>query len=146
MSMKQPLFPSTIGTQSHFAYFLTVKAVVRKFGKSDSQTGSWCLDKAVLVRGGGEGGALPAVLALRLKPHWPGYLQCAKKKTTQQHRSDNSLSDLSAYMGLPRELGSLGWTRGICDCLHLSSPLCTPHLTMSGDNPSRVHIPSRVKR
>ena len=31
--MKQPLFPSTIGTQSRFAYFLTVKAVVRKFGK-----------------------------------------------------------------------------------------------------------------
>ena len=45
--MKQPLFPSTIGTQSRFAYFLTVKAEVRKFGKSDGQTGSWCLDKAV---------------------------------------------------------------------------------------------------
>ena len=51
--MKQPLFPSTIGTQSRFAYFLTVKAVVRKFGKSDGQTGSWCLDKAVLAQGGG---------------------------------------------------------------------------------------------
>ena len=32
--MKQPLSPSTIGTQSRVAYFLTVKAVVRKFGKS----------------------------------------------------------------------------------------------------------------
>ena len=53
--MKQPLFPSTIGTQSRFAYFLTVKAVVRKFGKSDGQTGSWCLDKAVLAQGGGGG-------------------------------------------------------------------------------------------
>ena len=51
--MKQPLFPSTIGTQSRFAYFLTVKAVVRKFGKSDGQTGSWCLDRAVLAQGGG---------------------------------------------------------------------------------------------
>ena len=51
--MKQPLFPSTIGTQSRFAYFLTVKAVVRKFGKSDGQTGSWCLDKVVLAQGGG---------------------------------------------------------------------------------------------
>ena len=51
--MKQPLFPSTIGTQSRFAYFLTVKAVVRKFGKNDGQTGSWCLDKAVLAQGGG---------------------------------------------------------------------------------------------
>jgi hypothetical protein len=49
--MKQPLFPSTIGTQSCFAYFLTVKAVVRKFSKSDGQTGSRCLDKAVLARG-----------------------------------------------------------------------------------------------
>ena len=48
--MKQPLFPFTIGTQSRFAYFLTVKAVVRKFG--DGQTGSWCLDKAVLAQGG----------------------------------------------------------------------------------------------
>ena len=51
--MKQPLSPSTIGTQSRFAYFLTVKAEVRKFGKSDSQTGSWCLDKAVLAQEGG---------------------------------------------------------------------------------------------
>ena len=51
--MKQHLFPSTIGTQSRFAYFLPVKAVVRKFGKSDGQTGSWCLDKAVLAQGGG---------------------------------------------------------------------------------------------
>ena len=46
--MTQPLFPSTIGTQSRFAYFLTVEAVVRKFGKTDGQTGSRCLDKAVL--------------------------------------------------------------------------------------------------
>ena len=53
--MKQPLFPSTTGTQSRFAYFLTVKAVVRKFGKSDRQTGSRCLDKAVLAQGGGGG-------------------------------------------------------------------------------------------
>ena len=54
--MKQPLFPSTIGTQSRFAYplgyFLTVKAAVRKFGKSDGQTGSRCLDKAVLAQRG----------------------------------------------------------------------------------------------
>ena len=41
--MKQSLFPSTIGTQSHFAYFLTIEAVVRKFGKSDDQTRSRCL-------------------------------------------------------------------------------------------------------
>ena len=53
--MTQPLFPSTSGTQSRFAYFLTVKAVVRKFGKSDGQTGSRCLDKAVLPQGGGGG-------------------------------------------------------------------------------------------
>ena len=51
--MKQPIFPSTIGTQSCFSYFVTVKAVVRKLGKSDGQTGSWCLDKAVLAQGGG---------------------------------------------------------------------------------------------
>ena len=51
--MKQPLFPSTIATQLHFAYFLAVKAVVRKFSKSDCQTGSWCLDKAVLAQEGG---------------------------------------------------------------------------------------------
>ena len=53
--MKQPLFPSTISTQSRLTYFLTVKAEVRKFGKSDGQTGSWCLDKAVLAQGGGGG-------------------------------------------------------------------------------------------
>ena len=49
--MTQPLFPSTIGTQSRFAYFLTMKTVVRKFGESDGQTGSWCLDKAVPAQG-----------------------------------------------------------------------------------------------
>ena len=53
--MKQPLFPPTISTQLHFAYFLAVKAMVRKFAKSDGQTGSWCLDKAVLAQGGGGG-------------------------------------------------------------------------------------------
>ena len=51
--MKQPVFPSTIGTQSRLAYFLTVKAVVRNVGRSDGQTGSWCLDKAVLAQMGG---------------------------------------------------------------------------------------------
>ena len=64
--MKQPLFPSTIGTQPRFAYFLTVKAEVRKFGKSDGQTGSWCLDKAVLAQGGGgvHGPPCPACVAV----------------------------------------------------------------------------------
>ena len=54
--MKQPLFPSTIGTQSRFANFLTVKAVFRRFGRSDGQTGSRCFDKAVLAQRGGGGG------------------------------------------------------------------------------------------
>ena len=60
--MRQPLFPPTISTQLHFAYFLAVKAMVRKFGKSDGQTGSWCLDKAVLVQGGGANLILPSSL------------------------------------------------------------------------------------
>ena len=51
--MKQPLLPSTISTQSHFAQFLTITTVVRKFGKSDGQTRSNCLDKAVLAHWGG---------------------------------------------------------------------------------------------
>ena len=51
--MKEPLFPSTIGTQSRFAYFLTIKTVIRKFGKIDGQTGSRRLDKVVLAQGGG---------------------------------------------------------------------------------------------
>ena len=49
--MTQPLFPSTIGTQSRSAKFLTMKTVVRKNQENDSQTGSRCLDKVVLVRG-----------------------------------------------------------------------------------------------
>ena len=71
--MKQPLFPSTIGTQSRFAYFLTAKAVVRKFGKSNGQTGSWCLDKAVLAQGGGGVGTRPWWLALLAcgSTYWP---------------------------------------------------------------------------
>ena len=55
-SMTQPLFPCTIGTQSRFAWFLTIKTVVRKFGKSDGQTGSRCSDKARQCLQGGGGG------------------------------------------------------------------------------------------
>ena len=51
--MTQPLFPSTISTQSSFAYFLTIKAVVKNFSTSEGHTGSRCLDKAVLAQGGG---------------------------------------------------------------------------------------------
>ena len=36
--MTQPLFPSTIGAQSQSAKFLTMKTVVRKTQKNDSQT------------------------------------------------------------------------------------------------------------
>ena len=55
--MTQPLFPSTIGTQSCFAKFLTIKTVVRKFGKSDGQTGPGALTRQCLRKGGrGEGG------------------------------------------------------------------------------------------
>ena len=51
--MTRPLFPSTIGTQSRFAEFLTIKTVVRKFGKSDGQSGFRCFDRTVLAQGGG---------------------------------------------------------------------------------------------
>ena len=64
--MKQPIFPSTIGTQSCFSYFLTVKAVVRKLGKNDGQTGSWCLDKAVLAQG--EGVVKQRILSYHMTP------------------------------------------------------------------------------
>jgi hypothetical protein len=50
--MTQPLFPSTIGTQSRSAKFLTMKTVVRKTQKYDGQIGSWCLGKAVLAQVG----------------------------------------------------------------------------------------------
>ena len=46
--MAQPLFPSTIGTQSRSVKLLTIKTVVRK----RTVTRSWCLDKAVLVQKG----------------------------------------------------------------------------------------------
>jgi len=55
--MAEPLFPSTIGTQSRFPEFLTTKIVVRKIGQSDGQTRSRCLDKPVLAQGEGEGEA-----------------------------------------------------------------------------------------
>ena len=53
--MTQPLFPSTIGTQSRSPKVLTLQIVVRLNQKNDSQTGSHCLDKAVLAQGGGGG-------------------------------------------------------------------------------------------
>ena len=53
--MTQPLFPSTISTQSRSTKFLTIKTVVRKIHQNDGQTSAWCLDKAVLAQGGGGG-------------------------------------------------------------------------------------------
>ena len=55
---RQSRFAGGQAGQSRFAYFLTRKTVVRKFGTSDGQTGSRCLDKAVLAQ---EGGGVPAV-------------------------------------------------------------------------------------
>ena len=52
-NMAQPLFPSTIGTQSHSAKFLTITTVVRKTTVRSGQTGSRCLDEAVLPQRGG---------------------------------------------------------------------------------------------
>ena len=43
--MTQPLFPSTIGTQSRSVKFLTIK---NRCQTNDGQTGSQCFDKAVL--------------------------------------------------------------------------------------------------
>ena len=54
--MTQPLFPSTVGTKSHSAQFLTMKTVVKKT-ENDAQTGPRCLDKAVLAPVGGGGGS-----------------------------------------------------------------------------------------
>ena len=51
--MTQPLFPSTIGTQSRA---LKVSDHKKCGQKNDSQTGSQCLDKAVLPQGVGGGG------------------------------------------------------------------------------------------
>ena len=67
--MTQPLFPATIGTQSLSAEFLTIKTMVKKFGKSDGQTGLRCLDKALLAQG--RGGYAPS---------WP------HKRTAKQGR------------------------------------------------------------
>ena len=47
--MTQPLFPSTINTQSRHAKFLTIKTAVRKIQKNNRQTGFPCLDKALLA-------------------------------------------------------------------------------------------------
>ena len=46
--MTQPLFPSTISTQSPSVEFLTFKTMVRKNHQNNGHTGSSCLDKPVL--------------------------------------------------------------------------------------------------
>ena len=47
--MSQPLFPSTLSTQSPNAEFLTIKTMVRKAQKNDGHTGSSRLDKPLLA-------------------------------------------------------------------------------------------------
>ena len=54
--MTQPLFPSTIGTQSRSAKFLTMETLVRKNQENNGQTMSRYLDKAVHAQGGRGGG------------------------------------------------------------------------------------------
>ena len=51
--MAQPLFPSTISAQLPSVESLTIKTMVRKIHQNNSHTGSSCLDKACLDRGGG---------------------------------------------------------------------------------------------
>ena len=51
--MTQPFLPCTISAQSRNNEFLTTKTVVRKPHQNNGHTGSSCLDKAVLVQGGG---------------------------------------------------------------------------------------------
>ena len=92
--MKQPLFPSIIGTQSRLAYFLTVKAKVTKFGKSDGQAGSWCLDKAVLAQGGGGRDVLrEAGKQKRTKEHAPAHAPTAASTEGTGLRGRSSLGE-----------------------------------------------------
>ena len=51
--MTQPFFPCTISAQSRNNEFLTIKTMVRKTHQNNGDTGSSCLDKAVLAQGGG---------------------------------------------------------------------------------------------
>ena len=53
--MAQPLFPSTISAQLPSVESLTIKTMVRKIHQNNAHTGSSCLDKACLDRGGGGG-------------------------------------------------------------------------------------------
>ena len=46
--MTQPLFPSTISTQSPSVEFLTIKTMVRKNHQNNDHTGSSCLGGPVL--------------------------------------------------------------------------------------------------
>ena len=74
------LFPSTIGTQPRSAKFLTTKSVVRKNQRTDGQTGSRCLDKAMLAQGGGGVRQLKETQGKRMTHHritthiWEGEL------------------------------------------------------------------------
>ena len=70
--MTQPLFPSTISTQSPSVTFLTIKSMVRKNYQSNSHTGSSCLDKPVLgQRGGGVAQGLGNRLFAFGSAYWP---------------------------------------------------------------------------
>ena len=51
--MTQPLFPSMISAQLPSVESLTIKTMVRKIHQNNGHTGSSCLDKACLDRGGG---------------------------------------------------------------------------------------------
>ena len=58
-NMTQPLFTSTVGTQSRSAKVSGHKNCGQK---NDGQTGSRCVDKAVLLQGGGGGMLLMPLL------------------------------------------------------------------------------------
>ena len=51
--MTQPLFPSAKGTQPRHVAFVRIGTTVRKGHGNGGQTGSRCLDGAVLAQGGG---------------------------------------------------------------------------------------------
>ena len=51
--MMQLPFPSTMEAQAHSVTFLTIKTVVRKIQKNNSQTGSCAWTRQCLDKGGG---------------------------------------------------------------------------------------------
>ena len=128
--MTKPPFPSTIGKQSRSAKFLTMKTAVRKSQENNGQTGSWCLDKAVLARGGGGGDMSQKGRGSRCRPDSTSYQEKRSDRTRIYNCSYLDCNCSAKTMFLLHLLVLITTVIASSQCPLWNTPVCPMHIPL----------------